>query len=171
MKAFHRCRIGLAGVVFQALLSSASQQAPQEVGIVYYAEGPNFKALEKEPAPASGRARFSAKMKGAHATVRFATGQPQRFRVCSVDPTRYKLFRLRSTKSTREVTITKVNMLIGGAKSVLSDSEIPITVQVADAGCFTIATKERLDDGEYGFSPTGEEYAFTFGVGEVKRPK
>jgi len=69
------------------------------------------------------------------------------------------------------VTITKVNMLIGGAKSVLSDSEIPITVQVADAGCFTIATKERLDDGEYGFSPTGEEYAFTFGVGEVKRPK
>ena len=164
----------MAGIIVsQVLLSGASPQnsAPHEVGVVYYADGSDFKALEKEAAPASGRAHVSAKMKGAHAAVRFATGRPQSFRVCSIDPTRYKLYKLRSTKNSREVTITKVNMWIGGVKSVLSDSEIAITVQASDNGCFTIAPKEQLSDGEYGVSPTGEEYAFTFGVGEVRRLK
>lgn len=62
-------------------------------------------------------------------------------------------------------------MWIGGAKSVLSESENPITIQAADSGCFTIAPKESLAAGEYAISPVGEEYAFTFGVGAVKTPK
>jgi hypothetical protein len=167
-------KAGSAGVlVFQLLLASAAPQdaAPHEVGVVYYADGPNFKTLQKEAAPASGRANFSAKMKGAHAAVRIASGKPQKFRVCSIDPTRYKLYKLHSTKNSREVTITKVNLWIGGAKSVLSDSEIPTTFEPADSGCFAISAKDQLGEGEYGFSPTGEEYAFTFGVGELEQPK
>jgi hypothetical protein len=56
-------------------------------------------------------------------------------------------------------------------RPVLTASEVPINVQAADAGCFAITSKEQLKEGEYGFSPTGEEYAFTFGVGEVERHK
>jgi hypothetical protein len=174
MKEFNRYKTGLAGVLaLEVLLVSAFAQdlAPNEPGVVYYADSSNFKALEKEAAPASGRARFSAKVKGPHASFRLATGQPQKFRVCSIDPTRLKLYRFRSTRNSRDVTITKVNIWIGGAKSVLSESEIPIVVQAADTGCFTMTTKEQLSDGEYGFSPTGEEYAYTFGVGEAKTPK
>ena len=91
--------------------------------------------------------------------------------MCSVDPSRYRLYALRSTKNSREVTIQKINMWIGGAKSVLSESEIPITIQAADSGCFTITPKEPITDGEYAISPVGEEYAFTFGVGPAKQPK
>ena len=54
---------------------------------------------------------------------------------------------------------------------MLSDSEIPITFEPADSGCFAISPKDQLGEGEYGFSPAGDEYAFTFGVGEVERPK
>ena len=171
-RAFKRRKIELACVMaFQVLLFASPQELPHEPGVVYYADGPDFKLLEKEAAPASGHAHFSAKMKGAHAVVRLATGQVQKFRVCSVDPTRYKLYKFRSTKNSREVTIQKVNIWIGGAKSVLSEAEIPVTVQTADAGCFAMTTKELLEDGEYGVSPSGDEYAFTFGVGEVKPHK
>jgi hypothetical protein len=174
IKRSSRCQIGLPCVLaLQALLPGASAQDanPHEIGVVYYAEGSGFKALEKETAPASGRSNFSAKVKGSHAIVRLATGSPQRFRVCSVDPDRYRLYTLRSTKNSRDVTLTKINIWIGGAKSVLSQSEIPITIQAADSGCFTITPKEPLTDGEYAISPTGEEYAFTFGVGAVKQAK
>ncbi len=159
--------------MFQNLLIIASAQeiAPHEPGVVYYADGPGFKPLVKEAAPASGRATFSAKLKGPHAAVRLATGQTLRFRLCSADPTRYKLYRLRSTKNSRDVTISKVNIWIGGAKSKLSESELPMSVEPADSGCFTLATKGPLDEGEYAISPTAEEYAFAFGVGEPKAPK
>jgi hypothetical protein len=117
IRHFSRYKIGLTCVLaFQALLTGASAQeaSPREIGVVYYAEGSGFKALEKEAAPASGRSKFSAKLKGAHATIRLADGGPQRFRMCSVDPARYRIYRLRSTKSSREVTITEVNIWIGG---------------------------------------------------------
>jgi hypothetical protein len=159
--------------LFQALLTGASAQdtTPREPGVVYYSDASNFKPLEKEAAPASGRAKWSAKIEGAHAAVHFPTGKTQRFRLCSADPTRYKLYRLRSTKNTRDVTITKVNIWIGGGKSALSESEIPITVEPADSGCFTLTTKEQLNEGEYAISPAGEEYAFAFGVGQVPKAK
>jgi hypothetical protein len=60
-------------VLLLVLLTSVSAQevAPHEPGVVYYSGGSDFKPLRKEPAPASGRARFSAKLKGAHADVRY----------------------------------------------------------------------------------------------------
>jgi hypothetical protein len=156
-----------------ALVTSLSAQevASHEPGVVYYADGSNFKPLRKDAAPASGRARFSAKLKGAHADIRLAVAPTLRFRLCSADPTRYKLYKLRSTRNSREVTITKINMWIGGAKSTLSESEIPISVESSDSGCFTLTTKAPLDEGEYAISPSGEEYAFAFGVGEVRKAK
>jgi hypothetical protein len=174
MRIFSTYRIGLIGmVVFQPLLRSASAQetAPHEPGVVYYADASNFKSLAKEAAPASGRARFSAKIKGPHAAVRFPPGQTLQFRLCSADPTRYKLYRLRSTKNSRDVTITKINIWIGGGKSALSESEIPIAVEPADSGCFTLTNKAPLSEGEYAISPAGEESAFAFGVGEVTKPE
>ena len=140
-KGFGGFSVRLAGIfLLFALIACAFAQdaAPHEIGAVYYADGPNFKALPKEAAPASGRAKFAAKIKGPYAAVRIAAGDTQKFRVCSADPTRYKLYALRSTKKSRDVTITKVNIWIGGAKSVLSNSEIPITIEPSSNGCFTI---------------------------------
>jgi hypothetical protein len=171
LRDFGRWSVGLAGVIaFHALLAGAAAQdtTPHEIGAVYYAGSSGFKALEKEAAPASGRANFTARIKGAHAAVRLAAGDAQKFRVCSGDPARYKLYALRSTKDSRDVTITKVNIWIGGAKSVLSQSENPVAIEAPDNRCFTFAPKEPLTDGEYGISPTGEEYAYTFGVGTAK---
>jgi hypothetical protein len=160
-------------VLLLVLLASVSAQevAPHEPGVVYYSDGSTFKPLRKETAPASGHARFSAKLKGTHADVRLPVAQTLRFRLCSADPTRYKLYKLQSTRNSREVTITKINIWIGGAKSTLSESEIPISVEPADSGCFALTTKAPLDEGEYAISPSGEEYAFAFGVGEVRKSK
>lgn len=172
IKLSSKCKMGLICVVaLQALLVGAYAQdaSPHEIGVVYYFDGSGFRALEKEAAPASGRSKFSAKVKGAHASVRLAVEGPQRFRICSVDPVRYRIYKLRSTKNSRDVTIQESNIWIGGAKSVLSESEVPITIVAADTGCFTIAPKQPLVDGEYAISPVGEEYAFTFGVGAAAK--
>ncbi len=142
-----------------------------EVGIVYYADGGAFKALEKEAAPQSGRSSYSARVKGAHAAVRLRTDQPQVFRVCGVDPSRFKLYRFKSEGNARTVTIAKTNMWIGGSKTVLSQSEIPVTIQNADSGCFTITPKESLGIGEFGVSPVESMDAFMFGIGEAKPSK
>jgi hypothetical protein len=50
---------------------------------------------------------------------------------------------------------------------VLSESEIPVTIQTAESGCFTLTPKESLKDGEFSFSPVESLDAFTFGVGVV----
>jgi len=171
---FHEYSIAVVvSVILQAgfLLLSKPVQAqdpgPHEVGIVYYADGREFKAIAREIAPQSGRRNYSARVKGAHSAVRLKTGQVQTFRVCGVDPSRYKLYAFRSEGNFRTVTIAKINIWIGGSKSTLSESEVPVTIQSADAGCFTITPKEALKDGEYGFSPAGAEDVFMFGVGDT----
>jgi hypothetical protein len=139
-----------------------------EVGIVYYQEGSAFKPIDKESAPQSGRSNYSAKVSGAHATLRLRADQPQIFQVCGVDPTRYKLFRFRSEGNARKLTIAKVNMWIGGSKTVLSESELPIAIRPSENGCFTLTPKQTLENGEFGFSPTESMDAFMFGVGDPK---
>jgi hypothetical protein len=142
-----------------------------EVGIVYYDNGNAFKALDKEAAPQSGRKNYSARVKGAHALVRLRADQPQIFRVCGVDPSRFKLFRFKSESNARTVTIMKINVWIGGGKTVLSDSEIPVKIETAESGCFTLTPKETLGDGEFGFSPVEAMDAFMFGVGDIKESR
>jgi hypothetical protein len=154
-----------------AVPAQAQDRAPHEIGVVYYADGSGFKALMKEAAPQSGRYTYSAKVKGAHADVRLPAGQPQSFRLCGSDPTRYKLFTFQSTGKSRTVTLATVNVWIGGATSKLSESEVPVVIESADNGCFRITPKEALKDGEYGFSPFGAEDVFMFGVGEVAKHK
>ncbi|WP_128915607.1 hypothetical protein [Granulicella sibirica] len=136
------------------------------IGTVYYAEGSEFKAVEKEAAPQSGRGIYSAKVKGAHAALRLQAEPHQVFRVCGVDPTRYKLYRFRSDAKTRIITIA-TNTLLGGYKVVLPESEIQIKIEQADNGCFTLTTQETLKDGELGFSPVDSLDAFMFGIGRV----
>jgi hypothetical protein len=144
---------------------------PDEIGIVSYADHDSFKALDKEAAPQSGRSNYSAKVKGAHATVRLQEGHSLVFRVCGADPSRFKLFRFKSEGNERTLLIAKTNMLIGGIKTVVSDSEIPVAIQAVEGGCFTLTPRGTLGDGEFGFSPVGSLDAFMFGIGDVKQSK
>ena len=177
-RKFGNRKIGLAtALVGQVCLfafmkpAQAQEATPHEVGAVYYADGSGFRALAKETAPASGRVNYSSKVKGAHAAVRLPAGQPHTFRVCGVDPSRYKLYTFKSAGNSRTVVLAKINIWIGGSKSTLSQSEIPVTIQAADSDCFAIVPKEALKDGEYGFSPAGVEDVFMFGVGDVRQVK
>ncbi len=150
-----------------SLLWAQGSDAHKEVGIVYYEDGASFKPLDKESAPQSGRSTYVAKVKGAHAAIRMRADHAQVFQVCGVDPTRYKLFRFKSEGSTRTVTISKTNMWIGGSKTVLSESELPIAIRVSETGCFMLTPRQILQNGEYGFSPLESLDAFMFGVGDV----
>jgi hypothetical protein len=141
------------------------------VGVVYFADGGSFKALDKESAPQSGRSNYSARVKGAHATVRLKADEPLVFRVCGVDPSRFKLYKFETERNARIVTIAKINPLIGGSRTVLTESEIPVTIQTAESGCFTLTPQRALENGEFGFSPVESLDAFMFGVGDVPQSK
>jgi hypothetical protein len=145
--------------------------AHYEIGIVYYADGANFKAIDKVVSSLGGRSNYSGKVKGAHATLRLQNGLPHVFRVCGVDPSRFKLYRFKSEGNVRTVTIAKVNMWIGGSKVVLPESEIPVSIEASEGNCFALTPKSLLGDGEFGFSPTDSGDAFMFGVGDVKPSK
>jgi hypothetical protein len=54
---------------------------------------------------------------------------------------------------------------------VLSESEIPVKIQNAESGCFTLTPQETLGDGEFGFSPVESLDAFMFGVGDIKQSR
>jgi hypothetical protein len=166
-----------AAALAVAILFSPSQQYAQdrsaqyEVGIVYYSSQGGFKAFDKETVAQGGRSTYSAKVKGEHATVRLRADEPQVFRVCGVDPSRFKLYRFKSEKNVRTVTIAKNNMWIGGSKTVLMESELPVAIQTSDNGCFTLTPRNPLGEGEFGFSPVESLDAFTFGVGDPKHSK
>jgi hypothetical protein len=147
----------------------AQEGAPHDIGVVYYKDGTEFKALAKEADSEGGHINYSGKVKGAHAFVRLPAGGTYEFRVCNVDPSRYKLYTLKSSGNSRSVTIAKANVWIGGSKSVISESEVPTNIQVTDGACFAITPKEPLKNGEYGFSPVGAHEVFAFGVGDVKQ--
>jgi hypothetical protein len=165
-----------AALAIAILLSPSLQRAQDrgaqyEVGIVYYSVQGGFKAFDKETIAQGGRSTYSARVKGEHALVRLRADEPQVFRVCGVDPSRFKLYRFKSEKNARTVTIAKNNMWIGGSKTVLMESEIPVAIQTADNGCFTLTPRTALVEGEFAFSPLESLDAFTFGVGDPKPSK
>jgi len=158
--------------MLQSFLARAqATDAHYEIGIVYYSDGANFKAIDKEVVSQGGRSTYSGKVKGAHATLRLQDGLPRIFRVCGVDPSRFKLYRFKSERNVRTVTIAKVNMLIGGAKFVLPEAELPVSIEASEGNCFALTPKSLLGDGEFGFSPTESADAFMFGVGDFKPSK
>lgn len=170
-----RTRSAMA-LVIAILISPCSflaqeSSAHYEVGIVYCANGGGFKALDKEAVAQGGRSRYSARVNGEHATVRLRADQPQVFRVCGVDPSRFKLYRFKVEKNARTVTIAKNNMWIGGSKNVLLESEIPVAIQSSESGCYTLVPQKALGDGEFGFSPVESLDAFMFGMGDIKQSK
>ncbi len=145
-------------------------QIPAELGIVYYQDGSALQPLNKVTAKVSGRLMISGKIPGATAALRLPTGQPHIFRVCGVDPTRYKLYPLKSGKNERTLDVTQVG-LFGGAKIVRDDSEIAVSVKAVGDSCFSLTPQKTLDLGEYGFSPVDSNDVFAFGVGDVRNPK
>jgi len=166
--------VSLAVCLISAMFTPVRAQGADtshEIGIVYYADHDSFKALDKETASESGRSNYSARIKGAHSTVRLQEGHPLVFRVCGVDPSRFKLFRFKSEGNERTLLIAKTNMLIGGTKTVISDSEIPVAIEATEGGCFTLTPRRTLGDGEFGFSPVESLDAFMFGIGDVKQSK
>ena len=153
-------------------LVEAQDSSPRyEIGVVYYANEGGFKALDKDAVVQSGRSTYSARVKGEHAVVRLRSDQPQVFRVCGVDPSRFKLYKFKPEKNARTLAIAKNNMWIGGSKTVLMESEIPVAIQSSDSACYTLTPQKALGDGEFGFSPVESLDAFTFGVGEIKQSK
>ena len=161
----------LLGSIISPRASLAQEQSHYQIGIVYYASDGDFRAMDKEAAHESGRSNYSARVKGAHATIRLRADQPQVFRVCSVDPGRFKLYRFKSDGNARTLIIAKNNIWIGGSKNVLSESEVPVTIQAMENGCFKLTPQTSLGGGEFGFSPVGDSDAFMFGVGDIERSK
>jgi len=153
------------------LAQAQNSERHYEIGTVYYVNGDHFQALDKETATQGGRASYSARVKGAHASIRLRADQPKIFRICGVDPSRFKLYRFKSDGKERTLTIAKNNLWIGGSKTVLSASEIPVAIQTAENACFTLTPQATLGDGEFGFSPAGDLDAFMFGVGDIDRSK
>lgn len=176
MRRIGGVKIGLAvALVCQScvltdfMAAQAQQSGAGEIGVVYYADGPDFKALTKEKAAMLGRkAEYSGKVKGAHSDIRLTTGQQHVFRVCGVDPTRYKLYRFKSSGDWRSVAVAKVSVWVSESKNILSESEIPVTIQAANGNCYAVSAKETLTGGEYGFMPLGADDVFMFGVGDAK---
>ena len=150
--------------------AQAREVSPREIGVIYYADGSEFEPLVKEVAVSGGKPNFIARVKGAHSPIRLSEGQPHAFRICGVDPTRYKLYTFEFTKKERTMVLAKIGFW-GAAHDVGSESEIPVAIQVAEGNCYAISPKESLKAGEYGFSPVGAENVFMFGVGGVKTIK
>jgi hypothetical protein len=155
----------------QLILAQAKDPTPHEVGIVYYAEGSGFKPIDKQKQAMGGKPIYSGKVKGPRSALRLIAGQPQIFRVCGVDPTRYTMYTFRSTKDLRVLSIAKVALLTAKATFILSESEVPVTIKTADSGCFEITPKKSLEAGEYGFNPLGSDDVFMFGVDDAMRTK
>lgn len=170
-----RIRLAILMTIFiltlPTLARAQDSDAQNEIGVVYYANGDSFKALAKEALAQGGRSKYTATVMGAHATVHLRVGESHVFRVCGVDPTRFKLFRFKSEGSARSLIISKNNIWIGGSKIVLSESEVPLTIQASESGCFKLTPKEALSVGEFGFSPTESLEAFMFGIGDIERSK
>ena len=163
--------LGLTILLSPSVQFAQADGGQYEVGIVYYSSHGEFKAFDKETIAQGGRSTYSAKVKGEHAIVRLRADEPQVFRICGVDPSRFKLYRFKAEKNARAVTIAKNNVWVGGSKTVLTESEIPVAIQTAGNGCFTLTPRNSLGEGEYGFSPVESLDAFTFGVGDPKQSK
>jgi hypothetical protein len=152
------------------LQAQAQNTGPHyRTGIVYYADNGIFKPFDKQVGTVGhGWSEYSAKVNGAHATVRLKADQPQIFLVCGVNPSHLKLYRFQSEKNARTLSMAKIRW-IADPKDVLSEAEIPVSIQSAESGCFKLTPKKPLEDGEFGFSPTDNDDSFMFGVGSVKQ--
>lgn len=159
----------LSCVLPQFMSAQVQDATPGENLVVSYVDGTETTALEKQVATRYQGGPFtrSAKVKGAHSAIRLKLGQQHVFRVCGVDPTRYKLYRLKPTKDSRTVALVKIEGW-GTARSVLSKVELPVTIQAANGNCYAISAKDALTLGEYGFSPVDSDDIFLFGVGDLK---
>lgn len=145
----------------------ARDAAPQEVGVVYYADGSAFRPLAREVVTTGGRPKFTARLAGAHSPIRLTDGQHLTFKVCGVDPTRYKLYAFESSAKERTMVVARVG-LWGTTHDVTTNSEVSVEIQPLKDNCYSISTKAPLKAGEYGFSPVGAEDVFMFGVGNVR---
>ena len=125
---------------------------PREVGIVYYANGSEFRQLEKKVAVTGGRP-IMARASGAHSPVRLSDGQPYTFRICGVDPTRYKLYKLEVTKKERTLLLAKIGVW-GTMHDVSAESELPVSIQTAeDKKMLRNLSQRALNSGRIRFQP------------------
>jgi hypothetical protein len=177
-RGFDKHELGLAVVLLchgclwpQGIPGQSLDGSALDAGVICHADGAECKSLEKQTGVQSGRPTYSARIKGSHSGVRLTAGQPLKFRVCGVDPTRFKLYTFRSSKDERAVAIAKIGNWTGSARSVLSQSEVPVTIQKEGSNCFEITPRDVLKSGEYGFSPVDSNDVFAFGIGDIQRVK
>jgi len=103
-----------------------------------------------------------AELKGSKSAVQVPVGETKEFFVRGVDPTRFKLYRFAVKKNQRQVPIYDAGAFHG--KIVTHESEVPIVVVELGNSSYKLVPVSPLAEGEYSFSPTDSNTAFTFGV-------
>ena len=150
-----------------------SSELTEEIGVMFYRESgsTDLRRLAKSVAIVKRKGpgllintRMVGELRDSSSKTRLTPGQKYDFVICGIDPTRYKLYSLQQTQNTRDLPVAQ------GGQSVLSKSEIPVTIR-KEGSCYLLAPAEYLDRGEYGFSPVDSNDVFDFGVGTPKATK
>ena len=132
-------------------------------GVVYYQEGAALRPLSKAVVGVSAAAPATAEIDGSTAPIRFTSSPTPVFRVCGVDPARYKLYTLKSESDSR-VLETRKSSGSGLPAPVMTEREVATAITSAEGNCFSITPKVALNRGEYGIHPIDSNDVFDFGV-------
>jgi hypothetical protein len=157
-----------------AWAQAQSTMMPETIGEPYYIDPTRHTIvpLQKEIADVKFSARAlgfagsttRAELKGNRSNIRLAAAHVHEFVIRSVDPSRFKLYRLKSKKTKREVQMASVGALGLSGKTTLAKSEIPLSITECGPGCYQLRPEAELIAGEYAISPAGSNESYTFGV-------
>jgi hypothetical protein len=171
---FVLCIFALVACHAAAWAQAQSTMVPEAIGEPYAIDPMRHTIipLQKEMADVKFSARAlgfagsttRAELKGNRSNVRLTPSQIREFVIRSVDPSRFKLYRLKSKKTRREVQMASVGALGLSGKTTLSKSEIPLSITEYAPGCYRLRPEAQIVAGEYSISPSGSNESYTFGV-------
>ncbi len=105
-----------------------------------------------------------AELKGSRSNVRLMPAQIPEFAIRGVDPSRFKLYRLKAKKDKRELQMSSRGVLGLSGSVTLEKSEIPLSIAECGPMCYKLKPNIELDAGEYVISPVDSNDSFTFGI-------
>jgi len=165
--------------------AAAAQQKPipepefDEVFLALAEDSSALLALEPQEAifkTKGGLLSFSSSVtnefRGGKSPVRFKAGPPLAFVVSvntqllgRVDPNSIlALYRLKSEKSKRSLTLVKGSQLSGNVSTTTTEFEVPFEARKVTDRTFIVSPLQRLAPGEYAFSMKGDVKFFLFGI-------
>jgi hypothetical protein len=161
---------------WDARVSAQAQSTimPEVIGVPYYIDPVQNTAvpLEKELANTKFSSRMlgfagsttRAELKGNRSSFRLRSAQVPEFVIRGVDPSRFKLYRLKSKKDRRELRISSSGVLGLSGKVTLEEFEIPLSIAECGLACYKLKPESELGAGEYAISPVDSNDSFTFGI-------